>query len=98
MSVLVIGRMISMHQLQVYTANPKKSQTEAAEAAEAAEAHFYNVQTSQRSYVSWVPNTAICAQGLWDQQEGVSTIVTGLRAVPRLRKNPGRGKHKVESL
>ena len=34
MSVLVIGRMISMHQLQVYTANPKKSQTEAAEAAE----------------------------------------------------------------
>ena len=95
MSVLVIGRMISMHQLQVYTANPKKSQTEAAEAAEA---HFYNVQTSQRSYVSWVPNTAICAQGLWDQQEGVSTIVTGLRAVPRLRKNPGGGKHKVESL
>ena len=98
MSVLVIGRMISMHQLKMYTANPKKSQTEAAEAAEA---HLYNIQTSQRSYVShvsWVPNTAICAQGLWDQQEGVSTIVTGLRGVPRLRENPGRGKHKLESL
>ena len=50
-------------------------------------------QTCKRSQThvgtNWVPSAAISAQGLWNQQEGVSTILFCFRGVPRLREKPG---------
>ena len=34
------------------------------------------------------PDTAICAQGLWNQQKGKSTILTRFRRVPLAREHP----------
>ena len=34
------------------------------------------------------PDTAICAQGLWNQQKGMSTILTRFRRVPLGREHP----------
>lgn len=43
-----------------------------------------NIVTQQTK----APDTAICAQGFWNQQKGMSTILTRFRRVPLGREHP----------